>query len=35
MPCPYDGERIKTNAILDCSPSAVAAFIQWLLASDM
>jgi ATP-dependent exoDNAse (exonuclease V) beta subunit len=31
MPQPYDGEQIKANAILDCSPSTVAAFIQWLL----
>jgi len=34
MPRPYDGEQIKAKAILQCSPSAVAAFIQWLLKSS-
>jgi ATP-dependent exoDNAse (exonuclease V) beta subunit len=34
MPKPYDGEQIKAKAILECSPSAVAAFIQWLLKSS-
>src|SRR5260370_11137482 len=34
MPRPYDGEKIKAKAILQCSPSAVAAFIQWLLKSS-
>ncbi|MGA3041178.1 MAG: UvrD-helicase domain-containing protein [Bryobacteraceae bacterium] len=34
MPRPYEGEQIKPNAILECSPSAVAAFIQWLLKSS-
>lgn len=33
MPRPYEGEQIKPGAILECSPSAVAAFIQWLLKS--
>jgi ATP-dependent helicase/nuclease subunit A len=34
MPRPYEGEQIKANAILECSPSTVAAFIQWLLKSS-
>ncbi len=34
MPRPYDGEQIKAKAILECSPSAVAAFIQWLVNSS-
>jgi ATP-dependent exoDNAse (exonuclease V) beta subunit len=34
MPRPYDGDQIKANAILECSPSTVAAFIQWLLTSS-
>ena len=28
MPRPYEGEQVKANAILDCSPSTVAAFID-------
>ena len=31
MPRPYEGERVTSKAILDCSPSAVAAFIAWLV----
>jgi ATP-dependent helicase/nuclease subunit A len=34
MPRPYDGEQIKASAILECTPSTVAAFIQWLLRSS-
>ena len=31
MPRPYEGERIKASAILECSPGAVAGFIEWLV----
>ncbi len=32
MPKPYDSrDRIASKAILECSPSTVAAFIQWLV----
>jgi ATP-dependent exoDNAse (exonuclease V) beta subunit len=31
MPKPYDGEQVKSKAILECSHSTVAAFIEWLV----
>lgn len=34
MPKPHDSEQIKPKAILECSPSGVAAFIDWLLKSS-
>jgi ATP-dependent helicase/nuclease subunit A len=34
VPKPYEWEQIQSSAILECTPSAVGAFIEWLISKS-